>query len=58
MSGQRSSQFQRVSKFAPSTNSQPIKNTKITRNTLGVHGSAGGKPGSPFVDSSVMPIID
>merc|ERR1711976_394903 len=44
MSGKRSSQFQRVSKFAPSTKSvKPIKNTKISRNTLGVHGHTEGK---------------
>merc|ERR1712131_488986 len=34
--------------MGPSTNSQPIKNTKITRNTLGVHGSVGGKRQSAF----------
>jgi len=49
MSGNRSSQFQRVSKFAPSTNSvKQNKNTKISRNTLGVHRHAEEKRQSAF----------
>jgi len=50
MSGKRSSQFQRVSKFAPSTNLvKPNKKTKISPSTLSVHGHAEEKPGSPGV---------